>query len=299
MTVCEADTFEVLGEGRTDPGGRLKLLYPPQGAARIFAHSTNDPSGGVVPIGRQGMRHRYELDVEESAWSTSGEVVVQLDDEPICGQITVTNVPKGAPEIIASDPMQFEHTPTQILKDSYVFDDLPAGEYIVGPRKWVRALVAQGVYRSEGVGSPLIAMLNPNSKLEKAWRSDWFVQQPLTGRVIGNPKILNGAVLLARYGSARSRKIAGVQRVHMDALGHYEIPIGDPRPVGLTVVYGEGRPGLATFLPGKDCSIQTGSIRILIPEGAPAPEWMIFNTKHIALAADEREWRDALFISQP
>ncbi len=282
VVVVEDSSGETLAEGRTGPKGLVESSFRPSGAARVVAYSAHLLRPGVREFSLGAWTASLQTEIPASAWKSSETIMVRVGAGPPRGTIRVSKVPGDRHEVIASDGFQFEYTPLRCEDGSYLFEGLPSGGYVVGTRSWVRAVERAGVRDRKDAAATFLTDVEGDECSELTWNPAWAMEEGLSGRVTCDPRLLRSLSLFAQYAFSGSEPSRRMRRLPMDSLGNYAIPIGDPRPLLLVAEFDVRSKALARFIPGEDCTIETGSIRIVIPGGKRAATFVVFRTLPLA-----------------
>jgi hypothetical protein len=162
------------------------------------------------------------------------------------------------------------------------FEGLPAGSYMVGPRKWVESAELQSFTiedKFERRDHATRVALGPGETVVVPWLDAWAATRERRGRVRVLPEGAAAPFIVPLYGPYDEEMPAGIQhmvfgrrteRLPLDRRGNYVIAAGDPLPLMLVVcVADDGQWGtsqglhvLDTLRPGESLDIQTGSVEL-------------------------------------
>jgi hypothetical protein len=219
----------------------------------------------------------------------------ELVDVTIAGSTGALEI-TGIPETAAGIPLivklgvggrEPEFSPTEWLPDRCRFTGLPPGEYLAGPRAWVKGSELQGFLTNvkgevETIGQRV--QVRPGETSRVPWQENWGLETELTGtvRVLGQKEMRPWIVPIYRLGpdtiyethpAPRVSFSRESERLGLDLEGRYRIPPMTPVPELLLICLpdvGSSSPWdnaealqiVGTIQPGESETIGTGSFEL-------------------------------------
>jgi len=248
-----------LASGSSSLSGETQPFSWHAGDLRIMLRSRL--GGGFGAVGGKATA-ALELTVRADQLEASDTVIVSVPRE--LGRIEIVACDLPLESMLAKHESGLELQPTGLRDGVIDFGAVPAGDWAVGPRPWVRSIWDRKFARLAGD----FVHVSPGRTLRLDCDADWAMQTPLSGRVQVSGSGDEPLYLLPFYGQCGRLSALSVARlgIPLDADGRYTLPAGDPRPAGLVVcslepVSGIRRKGgngvrpLAVISPGSDAEI--------------------------------------------
>lgn len=205
------------------------------------------------------------------------------------GKIVVTGVPLDAdPSLLLArrgvKRRATNYSPAEFGGGECVFDQLPSGDYLVGPQAWLDGAEGQSMGTRQDslelAPLPSRTIVPEGGTVTIGWESSWQSGVRLAGCVTCSGPTPVGLFIVPLYSpqnDSAGHSPSGVptiifgrreQRLPIDRNGCYEIQPSDPLPTLLVVCaldegsWGtvEGLHVLETILPGESVDIDTGSV---------------------------------------
>ena len=279
VSVLYADGAPYVGQvilGNKVTGATEKeLLLDPVGMATL-----QHWDGGAISVdefsGSGGGFKRVELGVIEADEVAEGRAALVLEDAPARGSLVVLRGESGqAPMLFAMDGANRMYQSRQTTRGA-LFEALPEGAYVVGPRSWLSALAEQNVSPGQGQHLDLSTQIVSGQETVVAWDGRWALEAPLVGRVMAENGLLSSLYLLPWYGNRRgSISPFEHRRLTLDPDGRYVLRAGQPRPEVLLVCRADAENWVSViqaFEPGDDIRLSCGALRLEWEGTPPAQE---------------------------
>ncbi len=269
-------------KGVGDGSGMHGPFHWDGGDLSVFAFGIKAPdgsSGGPVNpfVGAVGpKRHAIGRIERGSIQNGVGQLILNMVSP--YGSIKVTGLPKRSAHLVLlrRDGRIIDRGDSTDSQEDWIsFDGLPAGEYLVGPRKWVTNLAAAGAFEKRMHG--VITIVEPGEDKELPWVSEWMSEREVSGRV--QSYLLDSSrslALIPVYGPIGSTPISnligqdlakseGEDIIRLNTDGTYVLPVGEPVPSALRVVgSNRTRTGdtLQVFLPGRNTHLNVRPVNL-------------------------------------
>ena len=184
------------------------------------------------------------------------------------GSILVHDVADPSLRILALAKSGVLHDGQWTESGELEFLDLPAGEYLIGPPRWI-----EGLYTSwHEVASELGLEVRDGRRTSIGWNRRWSLTETLGGRVFCNcsgPGDLHLIPVYADQTPGVKITQGGVQAISLSGSGEYTLESPDPRPHSLLVcaadhLSGEGGwRALGQLEPGQSLQLQHREMRLV------------------------------------
>ncbi|MBK7876685.1 MAG: hypothetical protein IPJ77_13220 [Planctomycetes bacterium] len=243
-----------------------------------------DWSGGNILVEVEG---RWELGLDPPRLE-SNEVVDLLIDKRL-GSIVLTRIPAGYPvsELVAmsgTGPGGDYHRASTSMGAQCRFERLPAGSYLLGPKRWLEGVKLQTLQVNEAAGTvdPRASRVTvlPAKSCAVLWNPAWAAGRIIEGYVRLTGPGSTQPILTPWYSYGGAAELAGRAQLTMLGLGRKQarVPLGpdggycirehDPVPTLLAVAILDETPWggingmhvVEVFEPGESVSIEVGSI---------------------------------------
>ncbi len=254
-------------------------------------HGPFDWPGGDVFVRIEGDNGPWERKLDAS--ELENNTVAALTVEGGSGSIRLIEIPPGLEglDLLACGGRamsRLQHTATALDAGEARFTNLPAGQYLVGPAKWVRSTIAQTVVDDaerlgeDGVGRGRI-QVRPGEESIVRWDVRWLAQVPIEGRVrvIGRsttqpflvPLYTHHGVGAPGSGTATPKLVLSRRspRIELDFDGRYRIDAQEPLPSLMAVCLPLDAPWgsvlgfqvVESIRPGDSVDVATADIRLI------------------------------------
>jgi hypothetical protein len=152
-----------------------------------------------------------------------------LDVGTSSGSIQIESATGSLPVLICADSRGALRKQTHNDGAVCLFDTIPPGRYLVGPKAWVHQVRSLPNWLEDYTVEVLAGMETTVESL-----AEWAIERAIEGRIVLSPGV-NAPTLLLSY-SAHRIVTEGVASSWLDLDGRYSIPAGGPKPRALALV---------------------------------------------------------------